>query len=199
MDAMQLLRDLRTIEEWLGAIEKPITQFKVTKKGGVEQTGYHVNINALLCQSQFEHNMIECMKIAQSGGINQFLGYLGIYILVVGLLGLVSAGVAFLYEKCYSSKSLEQMTEDNKDNIIKMVKKAKKPKTKKAYKFNKANVQPLNEKELHASFEKMFNINNENNVKNNKRNERSKANRIQAAEQVNITTKLGRKREYEII
>ena len=64
----------------------------------------------------------------------------------------------------------------------------------------KAIVQPLNKKkELRASFEKMFNINNENNVKNNKRNERSKANRIQAAEQVNITTKLGRKREYEII
>ena len=118
---MQLLRDLRTMEEWLGAIEKPITQFKVTKKGGVEHTGYRVNINALLRQSQFEHNMIERMKIEQSRGINRFLGYLGVYILVICVVGLVSAGVAFLYEKYYGSKSLKQMTEDKKDNIIKLV------------------------------------------------------------------------------
>ena len=114
MDAVQLLRDMREMQEWLGVTEKAVTKFKITDKRGVQKTFHHVNINALLRRVQIEQNMVDRMKPVQNG----FLGYLGLYILVVALVGLVSAGIAILYEKYYSSKTLAKLKEDNKDKRL---------------------------------------------------------------------------------
>ena len=191
MDAVQLMRDLREMQEWLAVTEKAVTKVKIIEKGGVEKTFHHININKLVRNAQNEQRMVglrEPMRIQ-----NGFVEYLGLYLLFVAFVGLISVGLSSLYDKYCKSKLIEDNKDKNKNALYDL-----KPNVKKAYKFKhlKTSIQSMNfKKEILANFGKTFNIKNKNNVKDN---ESSKAEHIQAAVQVNIKIKLGQEKKYEI-